>query len=205
MNEKDFKFAFDLHIHTIASFDGKATPQAMCQVAQGRDLNGIAITDHDTLTKFESPYPGFLVIPGIEIRVETDTIYADVLGIGIQEMVPLGLGLAETIDAIHEAGGLAIIPHPFSKLPNFPAIGDAIHSVAELIDGVEVTNPKEHIDNTRARKVANNLNVAKVGGSDAHTIDDVGKGVTVVPPVNSLDELLDFIESKACEGVIRRI
>jgi len=205
MNDQQDKFLFDLHIHTIASYDGKATPQAMCQVAQGRDLIGIAITDHDTLTKFESPYPGFFVIPGIEIRVETDAVWADILGIGIQEMVPLGLGLAETIDAIHEAGGLAIIPHPFSKLKNFPAIGDAIHSVADLIDGVEVTNPLEHIDNTRARKVANNLNVAKVGGSDAHTIDDVGKGATIVPPVNSIDELLGIIEAKNCEGLIRKI
>ena len=205
MNDKKDKFLFDLHIHTIASYDGKATPQAMCQVAQGRDLNGIAITDHDVLTRFESPYPGFLVIPGIEVRVETEVIWADILGIGIQETVPLGLGLAETIDAIHEAGGLAIVPHPFSKLDNYPAIGDAIHSVAELIDGVEVTNPKDHVDNARARKVANNLNVAKVGGSDAHTIDDVGKGVTVVPPVSSIDELLDLIEAKGCEGLIRKI
>jgi len=205
MNEKKDKFLFDLHIHTIASFDGKATPQAMCQVAQGRDLNGICLTDHDVLTKYESPYPGFLVIPGIEVRVETPTIWADILGVGIQEMVPLGLGYAETIDAIHEAGGLAIVPHPFSKLPNYPAIGDEIHSVADVIDGVEVTNPKEHIDNPRARKVAHDLNVAKVGGSDAHTIDDVGKGVTVVPPVTTIDDLLDLIEKRNCEGLIRKI
>lgn len=196
---------FDLHVHTTGSYDGKASPQAMCQVAKGRDLNGIAITDHDVLTKFESPYEGFLVILGSEIRIDTNDIWADILAIGIQEMVPLGLGLAETIEAIHDAGGLAIVPHPFSKLDNYPALGDTIHSVGDIIDGVEITNPKEHVDNTRARKVANTHGVAKIGGSDAHSIDDVGVGATTCPSVETVDDLLDHIEACRTDGVIRRL
>lgn len=204
MASRKDKFFFDLHIHTTGSYDGRATPHAMCQVARGRDLDGLCITDHDTLTRFESPYEGFLVIPGAEIRVETDVIWADILAIGIQEMVPLGLGLAETIDAIHDAGGLAVVPHPFSTKKDYPALGDAIHSVADLIDGVEITNPRDHVDNTRARKVANNLNVAKIGGSDAHSIDDVGKGVTQCPPVEKVDDVLDHIEACRTDGIVRR-
>jgi predicted metal-dependent phosphoesterase TrpH len=205
MAPKKDKYLFDLHVHTIGSYDGRATPQAMCQVAKGRDLNGIAITDHDTLTRFESPYPDFLVVPGIEIRVETRDVWADLLGIGVQEMVPLGLGLAETVEAIHDAGGLAIVPHPFSSMKNYPAIGDTIHSIGDIIDGVEVTNPREHVDNARARKVANTHGVAKIGGSDAHTIDDVGVGVTICEPVGTIDQLLDLIEANRVEATIRKI
>jgi len=204
MPDKKDRFSFDLHVHTTGSYDGRATPQVMCQVAKGRDLNGLAITDHDVLTKFESPYPGFLIIPGSEIRVETRDVWADILAIGIQEMVPLGLGLAETVDAIHEAGGLAIVPHPFSSKKNYPAIGDAIHSIGDIIDGVEVTNPREHVDNARAKKVANTHGVAKIGGSDAHSIDDVGLGVTVCQAIETVDELLDLIEANKVDAILRK-
>lgn len=199
------RFFFDLHVHTTGSYDGKASPKAMCQVAQGRDLNGIAITDHDVLTRFETPYKGFLVIPGSEIRVETNDIWADILAIGVQEMPQLGLGLAETVEAIHDCGGLAIVPHPFSSWSNYPAMGDAIHSIGDIIDGVEVTNPREHVDNARARKVANTHGVAKIGGSDAHTIDDVGLGVTVCQPVETVDQLLDLIEANRVDAQIRKL
>lgn len=204
MPEGKDKYFFDLHIHTTGSFDGKASPQAMAQVARTRDLDGIAITDHDVLTKFESPHPEFLVVPGAEIRIDTNMVWADILAIGIQEMVPLGLTLEETIEAIHDAGGLAIVPHPFSSNDNYPALGDVIHSVGDIVDGVEITNPRPHINNSRARKVANTHGLAKIGGSDAHNVDDVGKGYTACPPVETVDDLLDHIEACRTDGILRR-
>lgn len=62
---------FDLHLHTIFS-DGKFTPEKLIDLAVERNLNGIAITDHDTILGIESAieysekYKDFTVIPGIE-------------------------------------------------------------------------------------------------------------------------------------------
>lgn len=62
---------FDLHVHTNHS-DGLFSPEKVIDLAIEQCLDGIAITDHDTITGIEAAivhsnkYDGFRVIPGIE-------------------------------------------------------------------------------------------------------------------------------------------
>lgn len=62
---------FDLHVHTNHS-DGRLDPSKMVDLAVLKGLNGIAITDHDTVTGINEAiersllYDNFKVIPGIE-------------------------------------------------------------------------------------------------------------------------------------------
>jgi len=62
---------FDLHLHTYYS-DGKYSPKKVVDLSVERNLDGIAITDHDTVLGLEEAieqsknYKGFMVIPGIE-------------------------------------------------------------------------------------------------------------------------------------------
>lgn len=69
---------FDLHVHTNYS-DGKYSPQEMIDKAIEKGLNGIAITDHDTVSalseaeKYSQAIKEFRFIPGIELG----TIYND--------------------------------------------------------------------------------------------------------------------------------
>ena len=63
---------FDLHVHTNYS-DGRFKPSKVIDLAVERNLNGIAITDHDTILgidkaiEYSKKYKGFEVIPGIEL------------------------------------------------------------------------------------------------------------------------------------------
>nr|WP_300004522.1 PHP domain-containing protein [Tissierella sp.] len=69
---------FDLHVHTNYS-DGNFTPSEVVDLAFKRGLNGIAISDHDTVLGVSEAidratnYKEFKVIPGIELGC----IYAD--------------------------------------------------------------------------------------------------------------------------------
>jgi len=69
---------FDLHIHTIFS-DGLLLPEKVVKLAMARGMDGIAITDHDTINgiepalKYKKLFKDFHVIPGIEFG----TIYND--------------------------------------------------------------------------------------------------------------------------------
>lgn len=61
----------DLHVHTNCS-DGLLTPQQVVDLALKKELDGIAITDHDTISALESAIEyskkyNIVVIPGIEL------------------------------------------------------------------------------------------------------------------------------------------
>lgn len=63
---------FDLHVHTNFS-DGNFNPSKVVDLAIEKGLNGIAITDHDTVfgvneaIDYAKKYEDFKVIPGIEL------------------------------------------------------------------------------------------------------------------------------------------
>ena len=50
-----------------------------------------------------------LAIPSIEIS----SSLGHILGFGCEENIPRDLSPQETIDRIHDLGGLAIVPHPY--------------------------------------------------------------------------------------------
>lgn len=69
---------YDLHVHTHYS-DGRLSPTEIVQMAISKNLNGIAITDHDTIlgieeaVEYSRDYKDFNVIPGIEFS----SVYKD--------------------------------------------------------------------------------------------------------------------------------
>lgn len=196
---------FDLHVHSIGSFDSKLRPKQILSRARNLGLGGISITDHDRLTRIQNPYPDFFVVPGMEIRVYDCELCpswgADLLAIGIDHEVKIGLDLTSTIEAIHEAGGVVVIPHPFSSKDEFPALNEGVYDIAHLVEGIEVLNPKKHLDNARARKVSETFGLARIGGSDAHELEHLGRVVTVTKNVQSSEELLFEIRNRRCRAV----
>jgi predicted metal-dependent phosphoesterase TrpH len=75
----------DLHIHSTAS-DGKFTPEAIVAKAVDLGLTIIALTDHDSIDgippalEAANSFPGFRVIPGVEISTDIAGGQAHVLG-----------------------------------------------------------------------------------------------------------------------------
>jgi predicted metal-dependent phosphoesterase TrpH len=76
---------FDLHIHTNHS-DGLFSPEEVVDLATAKNLDGIAITDHDTITgikiamEYSKRYNNFIVIPGIEFGCVYDDEEVHILG-----------------------------------------------------------------------------------------------------------------------------
>ena len=61
----------DLHLHSNYSGDGMGSPKEIIKILQSKGLNGIALTDHNSLegsinAKKVAP-KGFIVIPAMEI------------------------------------------------------------------------------------------------------------------------------------------
>ena len=200
----------DLHIHTQAS-DGVATVNAVLNhVQKNTNLDVIAITDHDRVDASVWAYEqchkySFDIIPGIEVSSRDGHI----LGLWVTKPIPKMLSLAETVLAIHEQGGLAILAHPYHF-----QIGVVARSwwqytrhpemLLELgLDAIEVHNAGMLIpgENTLARCLGHILKIAVTGSSDAHTLGAIGAGVTRFQGNTANDLRQGIIENKtAAEG-----
>lgn len=106
----------DLHLHTNYS-DGMASPEeTVVAIALGTDLRVIAITDHDT-AQGALEARAFARCKGLSLEVvvgqEITTGQGDVLALFIEESLPRFATAREAVDAVHEAGGLAVAAHPF--------------------------------------------------------------------------------------------
>lgn len=176
----------DMHMHTNVS-DGAVTVQALLKHISTRPLDVIAITDHDRLSaslwayEHQDEYP-FEVVPGLEV-----TAYdGHVLAWWVTQKIPHGLRIEETAQAIHEAGGIAILAHPFhinveESKRGAARYGKNPHLVAEFgFDGVEVVNAGNVLLGTNwySKTRFADVPLAKVGNSDAHTPHSVGSGGT---------------------------
>lgn len=106
----------DPHCHTLAS-DGMVTPRELVEAAIRARLDLIAITDHDTMASVRdagawAEHPDLTVVPGQEITTRWPA-QTHVLGWFLREPVRGGMTVEDTVAAIHDQGGLAVIPHPF--------------------------------------------------------------------------------------------
>ncbi len=77
----------------------------------------------------------------------------------------------EAIDAIHHAGGLAILAHPVQLgLPGYPQVEHFAAQLQKLgLDGIETRHPDHAAADSRAfEAVARKLDLLTAGGSDFH-------------------------------------
>jgi len=173
------RLRIDLHVHTKHSHDCSMSVNEALQQCAVQRLDGLAITDHDSLdgvVKARVNKGSLIVIPGIEISARDGHI----LALNASELVPAGLTLAETVDRIRDQGALAVIAHPHSVFKTWVNI--RVLEEARL-NAVEVANAAQFPYRWMLRKnfeLAEKLALPKTGGSDAHIPETVGRAYTII-------------------------
>ncbi len=170
---------YDLHVHSYFSKCSVIKPEEILRIAKERGLNGIAITDHDTLKAYPilkklNKDKDFEIIPGEEIS----TNQGHLLGLYLKKEIK-SRDLLEAIDEIHAQGGIAITPHPFTIM-SWHNLTYPLSKLKGKIDAVEAFNSRNfsHYNNLVQKEVAR-LGFAQVGSSDAHLKIDIGNGYTL--------------------------
>ena len=184
----------NLHIHTTYS-DGEAEFLQVVEQSKEKGCKLIAITDHNTVSgHVENPNCG--VLTGVEFDVWYKYIFLHLLAYGIDvnhtclkpflakskdetEKDVLRIfakrNIKDLINAIHEAGGIAVLAHPCCcwalNLEQF------VKDLIELgLDGVEVYYPyprwRKYIKFSSpdtVEKLAEKYHLLKTGGTDLHS------------------------------------
>ncbi|WP_435065522.1 PHP domain-containing protein [Halobaculum sp. EA56] len=177
----------DLHVHTAHSHDSWATVEDVLDAAEQRDLEAIAITDHDTVTGAKEARKladsrDITVIPGVERTVPVGKHGVHLIGLHVDQLPPND-EVISVVESIHDQGGVVVVPHPFrvgtgllDHAKNGTIQQSAAESVLERADLLEVLNWKDSrsaISKTLEFAQESNHNI--VAGTDAHTSTDVGK------------------------------
>jgi predicted metal-dependent phosphoesterase TrpH len=185
----------DLHVHTNHSYDSVIKPEEVVFYAEKHGLDGIAITDHDKIeiALKMAKETNFLIIPGIEIS----SLDGHVLALNIQESIPKGLSVDETVDRIHSLGGIAVACHPTSFFKG--SLGERISA---KFDAVEVMNAsafpfKRSVK--QCQRIASRLGIAHVGGSDAHYGPEIGCAYTLVNAESEVEGIIKSISNGLCQ------
>ena len=103
----------DLHVHTTAS-DGQYTPSQIIEMAAEKNINTIAITDHDTVAGLEegakaAKKSNITFVPGTELNISYPTGEFHLLGLGFKKISPSLTELLDTLVKNREIRNLQII------------------------------------------------------------------------------------------------
>ncbi len=208
----------DPHCHTTAS-DGMVSPLRLVEAARSAGIDLIAVCDHDTMaaaaeTVARGEELGVAVVPGQEITTRWPA-QTHIVGWFLRRPVRMGMSVEDTVDAIHDQGALAVVPHPF--MPTFfasiqPGMLERLIDRRRL-DAIEVMHPSPTTPGRRRQLVAfyeahrERLGAA-VAGSDSHFGEhDLGRVLTAFEGSSAADfrRAVEAATTRPHLGVRRRV
>ena len=198
LKEEDFtRSRVNLHIHTTFS-DGEGSFDNILNQAENSGYKYISITDHNTMDgyRLSKNINSAILIHGVEFDVWCGYVFMHLLAYGADKENPelkkffakdkkgtewdiarlfSTRNLKKLIDAIHSAGGIAVLAHPACcwciSMDRF------VGKLVKLgLDGIEVYYPyprlrgilKFHSEDS-VKNAADKYNLIKTGGTDCHS------------------------------------
>jgi predicted metal-dependent phosphoesterase TrpH len=201
LEKRDF-IHVDLHMHTDHSPDCATPVDTLLDTAKRVGLGAIAITDHNEISgalEARERADGIKVIVAEEVKTADQ---GEVIGLFIEEKIPRGLTLQETIAEIRRQGGLVYVPHPFDRMHAVPDY-EHLLDVVEDIDAIEVFNPRVAFSafNEEAARFAAKYRIVAGAGSDSHVAQGLG---SVMIRMREFDGPEEFIASLRDADIVRK-
>jgi predicted metal-dependent phosphoesterase TrpH len=195
----------DLHMHTDHSPDCATPVDVLLDTAKERGLGAIAITDHNEVSgalaarELAEERGDVRVIVAEEVKTAEQ---GEVIGLFLEEKIPRGMTMAETIAEIRRQGGLVYVPHPFDRLHSVPDYEHLLDMVEE-IDILEVFNPRVALTafNEEAERFAAKYRIVPGAGSDSHVAQGLG---SVMIRVHDFDGPDEFLEAMRDADIVRK-
>jgi len=195
----------DLHVHSRFSLDSPVAPEqyleALVELRKTHRINGLAFCEHRTfaahqgLKSLAGKY-GLIMLAGVEAETRWGHILLfcpDIDWLGSIDFSRKFEAL-EFIAELDKRQGIAIPAHPFRGMMS---LRDNVRKVPGLhaLEAINGGNLPE--ENFFARLLAEELGLAQVGGSDAHFLNELGRGLTEFEAeIASIDEMIQEIKAR---------
>jgi len=191
-----------MHIHTSISPCSDIQPDDLIKHAKKIGLDGICITDHQTMVVNKSVKEG-IQPNGLSVifGMEYETPDGDFLIVGPYEDLNSGLDARTLLSHVHQTGGVAIGAHPFreNRSLNEYLIKNNFCRIVESANGRNKTEDEANLNLWR-----NKYRFAEVGGSDAHSLKELGTATTrFAVPVTSRSDLIFALKNGLCRPVVK--
>jgi hypothetical protein len=194
----------DLHMHTDHSHDCATPVEVLLATARAQGLGAIAVTDHNEISgaleaRAQAEEAGVKVIVGEEVKTDGQ---GEVIGLFIEEKIPRGLSLEETVAEIKRQGGLVYVPNPFDRMHSVPDY-EHLLKILDDVDAIEVFNPRVAIGafNEEAARFAAKYRIVAGAGSDSHVAQGLG---SVRVRMRDFDGPAEFLQSLADAEIVTR-
>jgi predicted metal-dependent phosphoesterase TrpH len=167
---------FDLHVHTRISPCSDLEPEEVLRHARSLGLDGVCITDHDTMAIAAHltegvQEDGLVVVFGMEYA----TLDGDFLLFGPFEELEPGLPAVEILPLVNAMGGVAVAAHPFrlNRMVSEFVLREGLCVHVEAVNGRNSGWENRQVELWRER-----YRFFECGGSDAHTLEELGRVTT---------------------------
>jgi predicted metal-dependent phosphoesterase TrpH len=201
----------DLHMHTDHSYDCATPVEVLLASTHNQGLGAIAVTDHNEISgalearaqAHGTPRGGAQASVKVIVAEEVKTAgEGEVIGLFIEEKIPRGLSLKDTVAEIKLQGGLVYVPHPFDRMHSVPDY-EHLLKILDDVDAIEVFNPRVAISafNEEAARFASKYRIPAGAGSDSHVAQGLG---SVRIRMRDFDGPAEFLQSLRDAEILTR-
>jgi predicted metal-dependent phosphoesterase TrpH len=200
------KLRADFHSHSNYSRDSVIGPEAFVDGCVRKGVTCIAVTDHNEIEgafvieklAAERAAGRLKVIVGEEVK----TAEGEIIGLFLKDLVARGMSPEDTVDAIHEQGGLAVIPHPYDIFRRSVLTDDAIERVKTKVDAIEGFNCRNILakHDQKARDTAAGVDKPITLGTDSHCPWELGGALLELDDFETPQELVQSLRGGRIVG-----
>jgi len=198
---------FEMHAHSSdKSLDSGVSVEELVGQAAALGLDGICLTEHNALwpeedTKRLSEIFQINVLPAIELG----TNFGHVLAYGFSRYRPQLLMIDHLIKSAEEEGAALIVAHPMRSTGTLRR--PSSEEIKNWFTGIEAVNG-DHSDSDDGYyvRLAKELGVVAIGGSDAHSVQAVGRAATIFPTeIKTVIDLVSALKQKVVSPLDLRL
>ncbi len=174
----------EFHIHTRFSSDSIDTKFFIKLMCKLKKINCIAITDHNEV-KGALKYKQYFEKKGIKVIVgeEIFTKDGEIIGLFLDKKIQPNMSLENTIKEIRKQNGIVYVPHPYDEKRKKTVLNyEKLKKCKNDIDLIEIHNGRNiSLEYSKIQsKIAKELNINPVIGSDAHCFIELGRNYVIL-------------------------